>query len=778
MNFLLFMFLLVLHRKYEKARKAYPDVKKLPRKCLPAIRVATEPVPEGRVRLIRYGFFGILHPENFFNPMTKILASVFLLAALAACTQTEKHSTMADPGNPFFEEFDTPFGVPPFDRIHHRHFMPAYQAALEAGRQEIAAIAGNPDEPTFDNTLAALERSGKMLTRVSSVFGNLSGSMTNDSIQQIQKEVSPLLTRYRDDIRLNGVLFARIKSLYERRESLGLNAEQNQLLEEYYSDFVRGGANLAEESKEEFRKINEELSLLSIRFGDNNLKDINRYQLVVDAESDLAGLPDGVKSEAARAAAEAGHAGKWLFTIQKPSMIPLLQYAEKRDLREQIYRAYIDQGRHGDSLDNREVLKRISELRIRRANLLGYPTHAHFVLERNMAGEPDQVYELLKKLWTPAQAVARKEARSMQAIIDAEGGGFKLQPWDWWYYAEKVKKKEYDLDEESLRPYFALENVRQGIHYVANRLYGITLQERTDIPVYHPEVRTFEVLDRNGGHVGILMTDYHPRGSKRSGAWMNSFRKQSRVDGDVRPVIVNVGNFTRPGDDRPALLSLDETLTMFHEFGHGLHGLMSDCTYPSLSGTSVPRDFVELFSQIMENWALEPDVLKIYAKHYETGEVIPDELVSKIQKSRKFNQGFATVEYLAASFLDMDWHTLSEPTALSADEFEKQSLEAIGLIPEIAPRYHSPYFRHVFSGGYSSGYYSYIWAEVLDQDAFAFISERDLFDQERAASFLSNLLSRGGTDDAMTMYRRFRGKDPDIRPLLVNRGLDAAPAHP
>ena len=707
--------------------------------------------------------------------MIKLFCLFSFLAAffLAACTQSSKDNSMTDPGNPFFAEFDTPFGVPPFDRINHRHFMPAYTAAMEIGRQEIEAIAGNTEEPTFENTLEALERSGKMLTRVSSVFGNLSGSMTNDSIQSIQKEVSPLLTRYRDDIRLNKALFTRISDLYERRESLGLSVEQMQLLDDYYSNFARGGANLPDESVGEFRKINEELSLLSIRFGDNNLKDINRYKLVVDDPDDLDGLPEAVIAEAARAASEAGLTEKWVFTIQKPSMLPFLQYCRNRDLREQLYRAYIDQGRHGDSLDNREILERIAELRIRRANLLGYPTHAHYVLERNMAGNPDQVYELLKKLWTPAVAMARIEVRNMQGIIDAEGGDFVLQPWDWWYYAEKVKKRDYDLNDEELRPYFALENVRQGIHYVVNRLYGITLVERTDIPIYHPEVKTFEVLGPNGEHIGILMTDYHPRRSKRSGAWMNSFRKQSRLDGeDVNPVIMNVGNFSRPVGDVPALLSLDEIRTMYHEFGHGLHGLMSDCTYPNLSGTAVPRDFVELFSQIMENWALEPEVLKIYARHYETGEVIPDELIAKIRKSLTFNQGFRTVEYLAASFLDMDWHTLQEPTKLNADEFELKSMAAIGLIPEIAPRYHSPYFRHVFSGGYSSGYYSYIWAAVLDQDAFAYISERDLFDRERADSFLRNLLSRGGTDNAMVMYRRFRGQDPDIRPLLISRGLD------
>lgn len=704
--------------------------------------------------------------------MTKLFYFYVLAAFLAACTQSSKDSSMTDPGNPFFSEFDTPFGVPPFDRIHHRHFMPAYTAAMEIGRQEIDAIAGNAEAPTFENTIEALERSGKMLTRVSSVFGNLSGSMTNDSIQSIQKEVSPLLTRYRDDIRLNKALFNRISDLYERRESLGLTVEQMQLLDDYYSNFARGGANLPEESVDEFRKINEELSLLSIRFGDNNLKDINRYKLVVDNPDDLDGLPEAVIAEAARAASEAGLTEKWVFTIQKPSLLPFLQYGKNRDLREQLYRAYINQGSHADSLDNREILQLIAELRIRRANLLGYSTHAHYVLERNMAGNPDQVYELLKKLWTPALAVARQEVRNMQSIIDAEGGNFKLQPWDWWYYAEKVKKRDYDLNEEELRPYFAIENVREGMHYVANQLFGITLVERTDIPIYHPDVKTFEVLGHNGEHIGILMTDYHPRRSKRSGAWMNSFRKQSRLDGeDVRPVIMNVGNFTRPAGDVPALLTLEEVRTMFHEFGHGLHGLMSDCIYPSLSGTAVPRDFVELFSQIMENWALEPEVLKVYARHYETGEVIPDELIAKIRKSLTFNQGFRTVEYLAASFLDMDWHTLSEPTKLNADEFEMKSMKAIGLIPEIAPRYNSPYFRHIFSGGYSAGYYAYIWAAVLDQDAFAFISERELFDQERADSFLRNLLSRGGTDNAMEMYRRFRGQDPDIGPLLISRGL-------
>ncbi len=673
--------------------------------------------------------------------------------------------------NPFYSEFDTPFGVPPFDKIELRHYLPAFKKGIEQHQQEIRDIAENPASPTFENTLVAMEKSGKLLTRVERVFDNMRSANTSDELQAIDQEVTPLLSRHEDNILLNEKLFARIKSIYRQKDQLNLSSEQHMLLEKYYQDFVRGGANLSTEKKAELRKINEELSLLSLKFGENVLKENNKFELVIENEADLAGLPAGAIQGAAEAAAERGHEGQWVFTLHKPSMIPFLQFSEKRDLREKIFKAYINRGDHNDELDNKKILSKMAALRVKRAYLLGYETHADFVLARNMAKKPENVYNRLNQLWKPALAMAKKEASMMQEIIHREGHNFKLQPWDWWYYAEKVKKEKYDLEDEAIRPYFQLENVRKGAFAVANKLYGITFTERTDIPKYHPDVQAFEVKEADGSHIGILYTDYFPRTSKRGGAWMNEYRGQARVDGDIKPIVCNVGNFSKPTGDKPALLSLDETLTLFHEFGHALHGLLSDGTYPRLTGTSVPRDFVELPSQIMENWALEPEVLKMYARHYKTGEVIPDALIKKIKESGKFNQGFATVEYLAASFLDMDWHTLKTTEPQDPVRFENESLKRIGLIPEIVVRYRSPYFRHIFAGGYSSGYYSYIWAEVLDADAFQAFRETSLFDQKTAAAFRKNILAAGGTQDPMTLYLNFRGKEPSIEPLLVKRGL-------
>ena len=568
-------------------------------------------------------------------------------------------------------------------------------------------------------------------------------------------------------------MFQRVKAVYEGRDQLDLSVEQGTLLEKTYRDFVRGGANLDAEKKAELREINKELSLLSLKFGENVLEENNRFEMVIEDEADLAGLTEAAITGAAEAATERGHEGKWVFTLHKPSLIPFLQYSEKRELREQMFKGYINKGDNGDDLDNNETLARMASLRVKRAHLLGYPTHADFVLEKNMAKQPDRVYQLLDRLWAPALVRARQEAAEFQEMIRREGHDFKLQPWDWWYYAEKVKKAKYDLDDAELRPYFQLENVQSGAFDIANKLFGITFEERTDIPIYHEEVKIFEVKEADGSHIGLLSTDYYPRASKRGGAWMSSFRKQSRPGGvGVTPVILNVLNFSKPTGDKPALLSLEEVETLFHEFGHALQGLLSNCTYERLSGTSVPRDFVELCSQIMENWATEPEVLKSYARHYETGEPIPDELIKKIKKSSHFNQGFATVEYLAASFLDMDWHTLTDAEERTPDEFESASLSKIGLIPEIVTRYRSTYFRHIFAGGYSAGYYSYIWAAVLDADAFQAFKETSLFDRETALAFRKNILETGGTEDPMTLYVRFRGHEPKIDALLKRRGLD------
>ncbi len=699
------------------------------------------------------------------------LGIAVLLTSGCLTDQNNQNIDMSE--NPFYAEYQTTYGAPPFDAIKNEHYLPAISEGIKQKQEEVLKIANNADTPTFENTLTALEKSGGLLDKVTNVFYNLSSALTNDEIQAISKEISPMMAKLQDDIRLNENLFQRIKTLYEQRDELELNAEQNKLLEKYYKDFVRGGANLSDDKKDEMRKINKELSLLSLQFGENVLKETNRFEMYLDNKSDLAGLPDGAVVAAESAAKANGKEGKWLFTLHKPSLIPFLQYSTQRDLREKMFKGYIQRGDHNDELDNKDIMVKMANLRVQKALLLGYETHAHFVLEQSMAGTPDNVYELLNKLWIPALALAKKEREQMQKMIDAEGENFSLEAWDWWYYAEKVKKANYDFDQEQLRPYFELENVRIGAFFVAEKLFGITFEKRTDIPLYHPDVEAFEVKEANGNSIGLLLTDYFPRESKRGGAWMSAYREQENMDGHfTKPIIVNVGNFTKPTDDKPALLSLDEALTLFHEFGHGLHGLLSNCTYPTLSGTSVSRDFVELPSQIMENWLLEPEVMEVYAKHYKSGEAIPVELVEKIKKIGHFNQGFITVEYLAASFLDMDWHTLKAPFAGDAMEFEQKALNSIGLIPEIVSRYRSPFFQHIFAGGYSSGYYSYIWAETLDSDAFNYFKETNIFDKAKADSFRSNILSRGGTADPMELYRQFRGADPGIEALLVKRGLN------
>ena len=559
--------------------------------------------------------------------------------------------------------------------------------------------------------------------------------------------------------------------VYNNKESFDLNNEQKMLLEKTYKEFVRGGANLGSDDQTRLREINKELSVLTLNFGENVLKEINNFKLIIENKDDLSGLPEPVIRSAEEAAKEAGMEGKWVFTVHKPSMIPFLQYSEKRDLREKIFKAYINLGNNNNQNDNKDIISNIVALRLEKAKLLGYENHASFVLEENMAKTPEAVFNFLQKLWDPAIIVAQNEANDLQKFIAKEGASFNLQPWDWWYYSEKLRKEKYDLDDELLRPYFKLDNVINGVFDVSNKLYGLKFTERFDIPKYQEDVRVFEVQESDGKFVGILYMDFFPRSSKRAGAWMDSFRKQQIIDGvNVTPVISTVFNFTKPSGDKPALLNSEEVSTLFHEFGHALHGLLSKCTYNKLSGTAVPRDFVELPSQIMENWALHPEVMKSYARHYQTGEAIPDELIDKIKKSGLFNQGFITVEYLAASFLDMYWHTLESTVSEDVNSFEKNALDNLGLIPQIVVRYRSTYFNHIFSGGYSSGYYSYIWAEVLDADAFEAFVETSLFDQEVATAFRKNILEKGGTEDPMTLYVRFRGKEPSIEPLLEEKG--------
>jgi len=675
--------------------------------------------------------------------------------------------------NPFFNKWDTPFEVPPFDQIRTSHYMPAYLKGFEEQKQEIKAIINNPDEPDFENTIKPYVYSGELLTKVSRVFSGLNSAHTNDTLQEINKEVAPLLSKHNDDISLNDSLFQRVKTVFENKDKFNLTKEELKILDDTYKDFVRSGAALTPEDKEKLRKINEELSLLSVQFGQNLLAETNDFKLIIDKDEDLSGLPEGIKAQAASMAKTYGMDGKWVFTLQVPSMTPFLQYSDRRDLREKLFTAYFMKGDNDNTNDNKKIISRIARLRVERSQLLGYDTYADFVLERNMAKTPDRVIDFLLQVWNAAIPVAKAEAAAQQEMIKKEGGKFSLQPWDWWYYTEKIRKEKYDLDDEITRTYFMIDNVMKGMFYVANRLYGLNFSERNDIPKYHPDVVTFEVT-RDGSHVGILMIDNYPRESKRGGAWCGVYRSQSRdLKGNmITPVVTMVTNSTPPSGDKPALLTATDAETLFHEFGHALHLLLSNTTYPGFTGTAVSRDFVELPSQIMEHWVLEPEVLKEYAKHYETGEVIPAEIVEKLDKSSKFNTGFATVEFLAAALLDMDYHMLSEPVDPDIREFEKKTLDKYGLIPEIKPRYRSTYFNHIWASGYASGYYSYYWSEMLDADAFqAFKETGDIFNKEVASKFENEILSRGGTRDPLEMYIAFRGKEPGVDALLINRGL-------
>jgi peptidyl-dipeptidase Dcp len=671
--------------------------------------------------------------------------------------------------NPLLKTWTTPFQVPPFDEIKPEHFVPAIKEGIAQQRKEIDAVANNAQPPTFANTIEALENAGELLSKVQGVFGALQSAETNPQLQAANREVTPLLSAMRDEIRLNDKLFQRIKTVYYARATLKLTPIQTKLVEEVYKGYVRAGANLEPAKKEQLKKINAELSMLSVKFGDNLLHDTNAFKLVIDKPEDLKGLPPSVVAGGAEAAKKAGMSGKWLFTLAADSIWPFLVYADNRELRRQLIDAYTSRCDHNDEWDNKKIITRIASLRTERSQLMGYKTYADFVLEENMAKNPAGVYALLNQLWTPAREMALREAADMQAMIDKEGGNFKLEAGDWRYYTEKVRKARYDIDEQTLRPYFKLDNVVQGAFAVANRLYGITFTPRPDLPVYNPEVKAYEVKDANGAHLAVFYTDYHPRPGKRVGAWTGGMRGSYVRNGKVvRPIVTNVCNFSRPTGGDPALLNLEEVNTLFHEFGHAIASFVGKVPYSTLG--RFPRDFVEVPSQIMENWSLEPEVLKLYAKHYKTGETIPLPLVEKIQKSAQFNQGFITVEYLAASLLDMDWHTLTTTQEQDATAFEKASMEKIKLLPEIPPRYRSPYYNHIWASGYSAGYYAYIWAEVYDKDAFQAFKEKSLFDQPTAKAF-RRLLEEGGTVDAMTAYKKFRGRDASVEPLLKARGL-------
>jgi peptidyl-dipeptidase Dcp len=695
--------------------------------------------------------------------------------------------------NPFFREWETPFQVPPFEQIKNEHFQPAFEKGMAEQQAEIEAIISNSEAPAFENTIVAFDKSGSLLRKVSSVFYSLNSANTNKEMQEIAKTLSPVTTKHADDISLNPLLFKRIRIVFDQKENLGLDPVQMRLLTETYKDFIRAGAGLDQDKQDILRKYNTRIDLLQLTFGQNLLAETNNFKLVLDKETALTGLPvEVIRSAAETANKDASTKGKWVFTLNNPSITPFMQYSDQRKLKEEIFKAYHNRGNNNNEKDNKIIILELVRLRTDKAILLGYPTWADFALDNRMAKKTANVYKLLGQVWTPSIAKAKDELKQMQQIIDKENGGFSLEDYDWPYYSEKLKKQLYSLDEESVKPFFKLENVLEGVFYVSGKLYGITFTKVEDAPKYFPDVTLYECKDVDGSHLGVVYFDFHPRAEKRGGAWCGSYRPQSYQDGKrVAPVVTVVTNFSPPAAGNPALLTSDEVETLFHEFGHALNGLLKNVRYQGLS--ALPRDFVELPSQIMEHWAFEPEVLKVYAKHYQTGDVIPSAIVKRIVSSSKYGQGFKTTEYLAACYLDMDYHSTQnipdapepidqrgsgkmatlrmEPNAWVL-KFEESSMNKIGLIPQISPRYRSTYFQHSMTGGYTAGYYSYIWAEVLDTDAFeSFTETGDIFNREIAAKFRKYILEPGGSKDAMQMYLDFRGHEPTIEPLLNNRGL-------
>ena len=673
--------------------------------------------------------------------------------------------------NPFFVEWDTPYGLPPFEQIEEKHFLPAIEEGIKQQQAEVSAIINSLEAPTFENTIEAYDRSGALLSKVIGVLFNLSESDSNDSINAIVEKALPLLSEHNDNIFMNTNFYKRVAAVYNKKEQLNLTIEQTMLLEKMNRSFVRNGIALDTDKQARLREINKQISALEQKFGNNLLAENNGFQLILN-EEDLIGLPEAVRTAAAEAATAAGYEGKWLFSLQSPSRIPFLQYSCRRDLREKMYTAYVNRGNNGNDNDNNQIVLDIMKLRIEKANILGFDTPSNFILNETMAKNSKTVNEFLAKIFEPAVAKAKEERAELQKLIDNENGGFQLQAWDWDFYTEKLRQEKYALNEDEIKPYFQMENVRAGVFAVANKLFGLKFEKLEKMPIYHSDVEVFKITDSNDSLIGLFYTDYYPRASKRGGAWMSNFRDQRIVNGkQIRPIVVNVGNFTKPTSETPSLLTLDEVETMFHEFGHALHGLLSQCNYVSLSGTNVARDFVELPSQILENWAFEPEVLQLYAKHYKTGEVIPNELVEKIQNAINFNQGFMTTELVAASILDMNWHDLKSVEGVDVQQFEKQKMTELGLIPEIAPRYCTTNFNHIFNSGYSAGYYSYLWAEVLDKDAFDLFKEKGIFDAQTAKSFRQNILEKGGSDEPMKLYKQFRGAEPNPEAMLKGRGL-------
>ena len=697
--------------------------------------------------------------------MKKLLILSAMMMTLIACNKND---------NPLLVEQNTPYGVPAFDKIKLEHYKPAFDAAIKAYREEVDAITNNEEAPTFQNTVAALDRSGSLLSQVEGVFFNLLETDGNDEMNALAEEIMPLLSECTDETLLNEKLFARVKAVYDQRESLDLTPEQLRLTEVCYKNYVQNGANLEPAAKERLKEINRELGLLSLKFGQNVVAETNAVQHFVTDEAELEGLPESAKQAAAEEAEAAGHPGEWLFTPKRTSFTPVLQYCKNRELRKALLMEYTTRGNHDNEFDNKSVINQTMRLRTEKAHLFGFDCSADYILQDAMAHNAQNAMDMLMQVWGPSLNAAKRERAELQKLLDEDLPGEKLQPWDWWYYSEKLRKQKYDIDEEELKPYFELSNVRRGAFELAHRLYGITIEPVEGLPVYHPDVETFKVLDENGELLGIFYTDYFPRATKRPGAWMNNIREQYIDDNGVdhRPVIVNVGNFNKPTSDKPSLLSMDDVETLFHEFGHALHGFLTKCTYHTLSGTNVPRDFVELPSQLMENWCYAPEVMKTYAFHYQTGEVIPDSLIAKINAASKFNQGFVETELLSASILDMDYHMLTQVDTIDVNKFEAESLERMGMIPEIIVRYRSTFYNHIFTTGYEAGYYSYTWSAVLDSDAFhAFVETGDLFNKDVAARMRGEILSKGNTADAAVLYQNFRSKPADPKYLLEKKGL-------
>lgn len=707
-----------------------------------------------------------------------LFASAMMIMIEFSCNKSEKVAE-----NPFFEPvWETPYGVPPFDRIKTEHFKPAFEQGMSLHNEEIDRIVNSKEKPTFENTVLAYDNSGEMLWRVATVFGMLSAADTDDQMQALSAEIYPALAAHSDAILMNDKFFERVKAVYESRDAAGLGEQEKRLTKKIYDEFVRSGALLSAEDKQKLKQINEELSLLGVQFGQNLLAETNAFQLFVTRDK-LSGLPSSVLDIAAAEAKEAGKSGEYLFTLQQSSMLPLLTYAKNRELREQIYKAYLKRGANGNENDNNAVIAKMVSLRYQKAKLLGYDSYAHYVTAEQMAGKPEAVYELLEGLWTPAQERAKAELERMQSLFERDcGKDAKFESWDWWYYADKVREEDYQLEEDKVRAYLSLENAKSGIFFLANRLYGITLRP-LKAPSYHEECEVYEVIDQDDKPLGALYFDFHPRASKQGGAWCGTYVDQSYKDGErVCPVVSIVCNFTPASGGRPALLSIDEVKTLFHEFGHALHNLFADVKYRGLAG--VEGDFVELPSQIMENWAFSEEMLKQYAVHHQTGEVMSDDMIAKIRKSATFNEGFNVTELVAAALSDFDIHSITSADEINVAEFERKALtEKRGLIPQIEPRYHYTYFSHIFDGGYSAGYYFYLWAEVLDKDAYqAFVESGDLFDRVTAERFRREVLSRGGSRDGMDMYRAFRGAEPNKLAMLIARGLvraeDVAQAEP